>query len=328
MGTRISRRRLAVVATAVLAALLPTASAMGMGLGVSRAAQPGDCTPAGGRAAKPSYGWPVKPFHRQHPVRGYFGDPRIGGHGGTSFHFGVDVSAPDGTAVYATESGRVVLDSHHRRSVVIVGDDGTIFSYWHVQPSVRGRQRVVAYETVIGRIREGWGHVHFAERRGGLWLNPLRPGAMGPYQDATCPAISSIGFEYQGRQLQPSDVEGSVDIVATASDDPAVSAPAPWEQMPVTPALVRFRIVNDAGRAVVGWRTAFDVRSTFPRAEYGDVYAPGTTQNHPYRPGTYHFYLARAWDSSRLGAGTYELQVVATDTGGNRTRAAQPFVVS
>ena len=23
-----------------------------------------------------SYGWPVKPFNRQHPVRGSFGDPR------------------------------------------------------------------------------------------------------------------------------------------------------------------------------------------------------------------------------------------------------------
>src|SRR5918992_5831090 len=49
-------------------------------------------TPAG-------YGWPVKPFDRQHPVRGYFGDPRIGGAHGTSkqFHFGIDVSAPNGT---------------------------------------------------------------------------------------------------------------------------------------------------------------------------------------------------------------------------------------
>ena len=27
-------------------------------------------------STKPSYGWPVKPFDRQHPVRAYFGDPR------------------------------------------------------------------------------------------------------------------------------------------------------------------------------------------------------------------------------------------------------------
>src|SRR5919106_1148871 len=59
------------------------------------------------------YGWPVQPFHVQHPVRGFFGDPRVGeaadGHvESKTFHFGVDVSAPDGTAVYATTSGRVV----------------------------------------------------------------------------------------------------------------------------------------------------------------------------------------------------------------------------
>src|SRR5262245_57312365 len=45
-----------------------------------------------------TYGWPVKPFNRQHPVRAFLNDPRIGSNGGTSFHFGIDVSAPDGTA--------------------------------------------------------------------------------------------------------------------------------------------------------------------------------------------------------------------------------------
>jgi murein DD-endopeptidase MepM/ murein hydrolase activator NlpD len=55
------------------------------------------------------YGWPVKPFRTQHPVRGFFGDPRIGGHNGAErqFHFGVDISAPNGTPVYATITGTV-----------------------------------------------------------------------------------------------------------------------------------------------------------------------------------------------------------------------------
>ena len=72
----------------------------------------------------PPYGWPVKPFNRQHPVRGFFGDPRIAeGRKGTtrSFHFGIDISCPDGTPVYATMSGRVVLDRVHRETVSIVG---------------------------------------------------------------------------------------------------------------------------------------------------------------------------------------------------------------
>jgi murein DD-endopeptidase MepM/ murein hydrolase activator NlpD len=63
-------------------------------------------------AASESYGWPVKPFDRQHPVRGNFGDPRtvftapptlagvLRGAGQFTFHEGVDIAAPNGTAVY------------------------------------------------------------------------------------------------------------------------------------------------------------------------------------------------------------------------------------
>src|SRR4051812_4202068 len=57
-----------------------------------------------------SYGWPVTPFGQQHSVRGFFGDPRIGSAGGTSFHFGIDVSVPDGTPVCTVATGTVHLD--------------------------------------------------------------------------------------------------------------------------------------------------------------------------------------------------------------------------
>src|SRR4029079_10771235 len=49
----------------------------------------------------PKYGWPVTPCDRQHPVRAFLNDPRIGHHGSHAFHFGIDISAPDGTRVYA-----------------------------------------------------------------------------------------------------------------------------------------------------------------------------------------------------------------------------------
>ena len=70
-------------------------------------------------AASDSYPWPVKPFNQPHPIRGSFGDPRTlffgpptdrtlyAGNGSFTFHTGVDVSAPDGTAVYPVESGTV-----------------------------------------------------------------------------------------------------------------------------------------------------------------------------------------------------------------------------
>src|SRR5205085_7796364 len=55
-----------------------------------------------------SYPWPLKPFDRPHPVRGNFDDPRVdfvGDELASNFHFGVDISAADGTAVYAVAPG-------------------------------------------------------------------------------------------------------------------------------------------------------------------------------------------------------------------------------
>src|SRR5918999_1491483 len=77
-----------------------------------------------------TYGWPVRPFDRQHPVRGYFGDPRIH-EGQRSLHFGVDVSAPDGTAVYATVTGRVYVDGE-TVGILPGRDRQTAHEYWHV----------------------------------------------------------------------------------------------------------------------------------------------------------------------------------------------------
>src|SRR5215831_11445743 len=59
-----------------------------------------------------AYGWPIEPFHRQHAIRGYFGDPRTLARegplgvdnelspGSFTFHNGVDIVAGTGTPVY------------------------------------------------------------------------------------------------------------------------------------------------------------------------------------------------------------------------------------
>jgi murein DD-endopeptidase MepM/ murein hydrolase activator NlpD len=111
-----------------------------------------------------AYGWPVKPFDRQHPVRGFFGDPRIGdADHSTSFHFGVDVVAANGTPVYATLSGRASIHPLHHDTVEVSDGRGRVFSYWHVLPSVRTGDHVVAYRTLGGHVRAPWAHVHFSE---------------------------------------------------------------------------------------------------------------------------------------------------------------------
>src|SRR5712692_8228540 len=93
-----------------------------------------------------AYPWPVKPFDVQHAIRGNFDDPRAlrgsvdaSGNNPLSFHSGVDIQAPDGTAVYAVESGQVTYPS---ASAVAVASPSTfalaplIFDYWHVVPAV------------------------------------------------------------------------------------------------------------------------------------------------------------------------------------------------
>ena len=85
-----------------------------------------------------AYSWPVQPFYQMHPIRGGFDDPRLhldmDGKPAGAFHFGIDISAPDGTPVYAVEPGKVVTGkdwvSVHRRN-------GRAFGYWHVRPVVR-----------------------------------------------------------------------------------------------------------------------------------------------------------------------------------------------
>jgi murein DD-endopeptidase MepM/ murein hydrolase activator NlpD len=110
------------------------------------------------------YCWPLKPFGSQHPVRGYFNDPRNGEHS-NAFHFGIDIAAPDGTAVYAVEPGTVHLEGPQNVSVVAPGGSHS-FGYWHIVPVVEHLQPV-RKNALLGHIATKWGHVHFAERRAG-----------------------------------------------------------------------------------------------------------------------------------------------------------------
>src|SRR3954468_14070752 len=85
-------------------------------------------------AVPPGYGWPIKPFYRQPPVRAYLDDPRNGHGDAKSFHFGVDISAPNGSPVYAVERGEVFV-TRGRKAVAVKGTKRT-FGYWHVKPAV------------------------------------------------------------------------------------------------------------------------------------------------------------------------------------------------
>jgi hypothetical protein len=273
--------------------------------------------------ALPPYGWPVKPFDRMHPVRGYFNDPRISGRSRT-FHFGIDISAPDGTPVYAVEAGRVHVEG--RRSLSVLDRRGRAFGYWHVVPEVAHHQEVDRHQR-LGRIQAPWAHVHFAESRRGRYVNPLRRGALEPWVDASTPRIAGIHFFRGRRELSPLEVSGSIDVVVDAWDLPPVRVAPPWNDLPVTPAVLRWRVLRD-GKPVRPWHAPVDFRRTLlPPSLFSVVYAPGTRQNRAGKPGSYRFFVAHTWDTSVLPNGRYRVQVAVADITGNRALASLPFTI-
>src|SRR5207302_6361303 len=187
------------------------------------------------RAAS-AYSWPVKPFHKPHPIRGTFGDPRfhLDAEGSLSaFHFGVDIAARDGTPVYSVEPGVVVR--RHRDSVTIGRTSGHRFGYWHVRPVVKSGAHIRLHQ-LVGYVLKGWGHVHFAESRHGSYRNPLRKGALTPFYDHTAPTVGSVQLLSGGSPANAQHVTGPIDIIANIWDTPPLAPPPPWDVARLAPA--------------------------------------------------------------------------------------------
>jgi hypothetical protein len=141
-----------------------------------------------------------------------------------------------------------------------------------------------------------------------------------------------------GDDLMPEFLRGRVVIVASAYDTPTMRVPVVWHDLPVTPALVQWRIERaDTGKVAVPTRVAYDVRQHLPAAgAFWNVYARGTHQNmsvfgkdYSYmQPGVYRFLLTPAGlDTRSLRNGVYELVVTATDIRGNHSSLAQRFSI-
>src|SRR5207247_1696096 len=80
--------------------------------------------------------------------------------------------AAGGTPVYAVRAGTVFL---HQDGLGIRTNRGAeIFGYWHVVPVVREHELVKLHQEVA-TVKAEWGHLHFADRIHGKYVNPLRP---------------------------------------------------------------------------------------------------------------------------------------------------------
>jgi murein DD-endopeptidase MepM/ murein hydrolase activator NlpD len=298
-----------------------------------------------------SYGWPVKPFNQPHPVRGSFGDPRtifaglptedglLHGSCQCTFHEGVDISAPDGTPVYAVESGTVtVVHTQKAAEMIAVASGNTGFEYWHITASVKVGQQVVAGQTVLGHILPKAGHVHLTEVDAGQIVNPLQTGHLTPYHDTTTPVVSSISFQAaDGSELIPNFLRGSVEIIANAYDTSALPVRGIWHGMPVTPALLTWQIEQWNGKPVGQSRAVYDVRHALPaNSDFWRVYARGSFQNMSVfanhyswlQPGCFLFRLTPGgFDTHRLTDGVYAVVVTATDIAGNSSSSSARFTV-
>ena len=271
------------------------------------------------------YPWPVKPFHRQHPVRAFFNDPRVQD-ASHAFHFGIDVSAPDGTAVYSVTPGEVFIEDKGN-AIGVQAPDGRAFGYWHVKPAVAHHQQVGLHQ-LLGHIEPGWGHVHFAESLHNAYRDPLRPGALEPFVDVGHPTISKIMFR-RGTSTQdlPADrIKGRMQICCVAYDTTPIHVPEPWSHMPVAPARLRYRIFC-AGRCVLPLCNGVDLRVFRKPDAYHDIYGPETRQNHPNKPGLYSFILAHDWNSSHFANDHYNLEVQVADIHGNVASSTLPFTI-
>lgn len=293
-----------------------------------------------------AYPWPLKPFHKQHPIRANFGDPRtrflntmltdgLQGPGTFLFHNGIDIAARAGTPVYPVISGKVHYIDDAALSVRTKGRG--VFQYFHLAITVPNGEHVIAGRTVLGYVMHAYDHVHLSEIRGGRIWNPVARGGIAPYSDHTVPQVRAINVRPAG-SLLPFDsatVCGTVSLVAAADDAAPMAVPGVFSGFPLSPALITWSLAKVGGNTYVNNAPAADFRTTLltPKHFWG-VYARGSYQNAPrfsnrqyFMPGRFLYNLADFVDTRSYPNGLYEITVDVSDMRGNNSEAALQFKI-
>ena len=137
----------------------------------------------------------------------------------------------------------------------------------------------------------------------------------------------------RGRDQLPNIIRGRVLLIAGAEDDPTISAPGAWRGLPVTPALLTWKIRTWTGKVVRTAQVAADFRGDASRGSLWSVYARGTYQNMAVlgrhyswaQPGSYLSRLSPPSTRGALRNGAYDLVVTATDIRGNSSSLDAPL---
>ena len=185
-----------------------------------------------------------------------------------------------------------------------------------------------AYSTVVGWAEAPWEHVHFSERRDGVYVNPLRPGALGPFADTTRPRVKQLRAEWTA-VIVPAHAARDVDLVVEAYDETPIRVPGPLGRQARharAASLARDeRRRQSCGALAHGDRPpAHDARG---RASSRRQYGRWTRQNKQQPHGRYRFVLAAAGTADPAD-GRYVVEVAASDVTGNTTVARFPIRVA
>jgi hypothetical protein len=257
-------------------------------------------------------GWPLAPFHVQHPIRSGLNELRP-----ESLHVGLDIQARDGAKVYAVQPGVArVLAPSGPDARVLVGN----YIYWHITPTVTTGEPVTPFVTVLGRVMSGYGHMAFSELgAGGEYVNPLRPvgSVLAPYADHAAPVIGRPALSAGGQ------------LIVSAYDPQTFVRKTTYFTPVLAPAALAYRLYDSHGGPVSALEWSFRGTHLLPFAQRSLIYVPGSEA-----PG-YGCFASRSvcvphWTyrvagglapplPSGLQAGRYRLTIYAWDWADNAT---------
>ena len=308
------------------------------------------CLAPSGAAA---YSWPFKPFNKQHPIRGFFGDPRT---------------------VYL--NGVLVGRLRRARLLLVPPGDRHLRARRHADLPRRKRHRALPRRRdAQRRCRPEQGG-----RRGRLPVLPHRPdrrrGRAGDREEddprlraAAVPARALDGDQRHAlgepvaagpsdavcrpheaddprrrrsatrpaRCRPPLGLCGRIELAVDAFDTPPVPVPGKFRGLPVAPALVRWniaRLERHRRRPVAHRRRLPHDRprqraaspTSMPRAPTRTRRASATSSTRRC-PASYLFLLAGNFDTTSLANGVYRLTARVSDERGNTATFTERFSV-